>query len=255
MSKLKQFQKSLSKHKPDLLIGVAIVSTIGAPILAIKATPKALQAIEAKKEEQQADKLTPMDTVKTCWTYYIPTATACVTSIACLIASNTEYAKRTATLAAAYKLSETALTEYQEAVLKTIGEKEEKAVREQVSQTQVEQNPIRNNEVFSTGDGYGCVTILEPISKRYFKSSEAAVRNAASVLNVQMSHDMFGYVSLSDFYDEIGLDRTDISDSIGWNVTKGFIDIDLPLARDPDGRPCFAIYYNNRPTWDYDKFK
>lgn len=255
MSKLKQFQKSLSKHKPDLLIGVAIVSTIGAPILAIKATPKALQAIEAKKEEQQVDKLTPMDTVKTCWTYYIPTATACVTSIACLIASNTEYAKRTATLAAAYKLSETALTEYQEAVLKTIGEKEEKAVREQVSQTRVEQNPVSNSEVYSTGDGYGCVTIFEPNSNRYFKSNEAAVRNAASVLNMQMSHDMFGYVSLSDFYDEIGLSHTDISDDIGWNVEKGMIDIDFHLTRDPEGRPCFAIYYNNRPTWDYDKFK
>lgn len=251
MSKLKQLQKTLAKHSPDILIGVAITSIVGAPILAVQATPKALQAIEVEKEKKQVDKLAPMDTVKTCWQYYIPTAAACVTSVACLLASNTVYAKRTAALTAAYKLSETALTEYQAAVRKTIGEKEEKVVREQVSQTRVEQNPVSKNEIFVTGAGD--TQFLEPVSNRYFKADIEQVKKVENMLNKRMLHDMFGYISLSDFYDEIGLSHTDISDDIGWNLDKGMIDIEFHPVMGDNGRPCLALYYNNAPKWGYDK--
>lgn len=246
-------RSSASKHAPELLMGFGIGCSIASTFLAVKATPKALQAIEVEKREKNVDKLTPVDTVKATWKYYVPAAVVGVSSVVCLLEASSIHAKRTAVLTAAYQLSETALSEYKDAVIKTIGEKEEKAVREQVSETRMEQNPPSKSEVFGTGNGYDI--ILEPTSQRYIKSSEAAIRDAVSRLNIQMSHDMFGYVSLNDFYDEIGLTHTDIGDNLGWNAEKGVIEIDFHLSRDPDGKPCSALYFDTPPTWGYDKFR
>ena len=249
----KQAQSLTSKYAPEILTGFGIGFSISTTILAVKATPKALQSIEKEKETRRVDKLTPIDTVKVAWKHYIPAAVVGVSSVVCLMEASSVNAKRMAALTAAYQLSENALVEYKDAVIKTIGEKEEKAVREQVSETRVAQNPPSNSEVFATGKGYD--VILEPTSQRYIKSSEAEIRDAVSRLNIQMSHDMFGYVSLNDFYDEIGLSHTDIGDNVGWNTEKGVIEIDFHLARDPDGKPCSALYFDTPPTWGFDKFR
>lgn len=249
----KHLRLTASKHAPELLMGFGIGCSVASTFLAVKATPKALQAIEDEKREKNADKLTTVDTVKVTWKYYIPAAVVGISSVVCLLEASSVHAKRTAALTAACQLSETALAEYKDAVIKTIGEKEEKAVREQVSETRVEQNPPSKSEVFATGKGYDI--ILEPTSQRYIKSSEAEIRDAVSRLNIQMSHDMFGYVSLNDFYDEIGLTHTDIGDNVGWNTDKGIIEIDFHLARDPDGKPCSALYFDTPPTWGFDKFR
>lgn len=248
----KQVQAGVVKHSPQILIGLGIAGSATATVLAVRATPKALALIEEERKSKNVEKLTPLEVIKATWKCYIPAAITETASIACLIGANSVNEKRAAALTAAYKLSETALTEYRDAVVKHIGESEEKEVREQVSQTRVEQTPVNTCAVVPTGTG---VTILEPVSKRYFKSTEEEVKRIENMLNKQMIHDMFGYASLSDFYDEIGLERTDISDSIGWNVEKGLIDIEFHLARDPEGKPCFALYYNVPPTWDFTKFK
>lgn len=241
---------SLSKHSPEILTGIGIAGMITTTVLAVKATPKALDLIEQKKEELEVDKLTPVEVVKTCWKPYTPAAVTCVFSVACLIGANSVNAKRNAALATAYKISETALTEYREKVLDIGGEEQVKEVRDKISKKQIEETPVSTNEVIITKGETLC---LDPLSKRYFKSDIERIKKAENELNKQMIHDMFGYVSVNEFYDEIGLDHTDIGDDLGWNVNN-LIDIDFSAQIADNGEPCVVLNYRVAPRYDFSRF-
>lgn len=248
---LKRAQAVTSKHSPEILTGIGFAGMVTTTVLAVKATPKALANIEEEKRAKHTDELTPAETVKVTWKCYIPAAVTCVASAGCLFGANRVSAKRTAALTAAYKISETALSEYQEAALKTVGEKKEQIIRERISQDRVEKHPVNNNEVIVTGKGN--TLCLEPTSMRYFKSDIDTIKRVENLLNKQMLHDLGGSISLNDFYDEIGLDHTDVGDAIGWNANKGLIDIDFHSKIAEDGTPCIVLYYVTTPEYGYDK--
>lgn len=245
----KDVSVSLSKHSPEILTGIGIAGMLTTTVLAVKATPKALDLIERKKEELEVDDLKPIDVVKTCWKPYTPAAVTCVFSAACLIGANSVNAKRNAALATAYKISETALTEYREKVLDIGGEEQVKEVQEKIAKKQVEEKPVSTSEVIITKGETLC---LDPLSKRYFKSDIERIKKAENELNKQMIHDMFGYVSVNEFYDEIGLDHTDIGDDLGWNVNE-LIDIDFSAQIADNGEPCVVLNYRVAPRYDFSR--
>lgn len=244
----KTAQAAVSKHSPEILTGIGIAGMITTTILAVKATPKALKSIEEKKEEEQVEKLTPKETVKATWKHYIPAAVTGITSTACLIGGSHVSLRRNAALATAYKISETAMTEYREQVVETIGEKKEQAVREKVNQKQIEKVDPVKNEIYVTGEGESLC--LDPLSKRLFKSDIDIIRKAENRLNKQMLHDICGSASLNDFYDEIGIDRTDVGEVLGWN-TDHLIDLDITPGMSANGKPCLVIGHHNAPKYDY----
>lgn len=240
---------ALDKHAPELLMGFGIAGMFATTVFAVKATPKALELIEEAKEEKQ-DELTPVETVKAAWKPYIPTAVMFTMSAACLVGSNTVSARRTAALAAAYQISETALNEYREKVVETIGEKKEQVVREKVAQDQLDKNPISKNEIYVTGKGN--TVFWDYTSKRYFKFDLDKLRKIENQLNKQLIHDICGCVSLNDLYDEIGLDRLPFGDDMGWN-TDELIDFDIYPGMTDDEEPCFVLSHHNPPKYGYDK--
>lgn len=243
------------KHSPEILTGVGIAGMITTTILAVKATPHALELVNEKHDELYPDDvdneiaISPVDVVKSCWKCYISAAITGVTSTACLIGAVSVSSRRTAALAAAYHLSESTLSEYKDKVIQTFGEKKEKTVREKVSEERVEKNPLTKNEVVITEKGE--TLFMEPLSKRYFKSDIELIRRAENRLNKQILTDITGYVSLNEFYDEIGLDRTDLGDDLGWN-TGHTIDLDFDLIRTEDDKALWVIYYLNAPKYKFD---
>ena len=118
----------LKKHSPEILTGIGIAGLFVTPVLAVKATPKALALIEEEKNKKWVDKLTPMETVKATWKCYIPAASSAVTSAVCIVGANTVHARRIAALTTAYTMSESTFREYKQKVLETIGEKKEDCV-------------------------------------------------------------------------------------------------------------------------------
>ena len=238
----------VSKRSPEILTGIGIAGMISTAVLAVKATPKAMELIEEKKREEWLDKLSPVEIVKVAWKPYIPAIVTCVTSTACLIGASSVSAKRNAALATAYKLSETALTEYREKVIETIGEKKERTVRDKVAEERVKKNPVSKNEVIITGNGK--TLCFDPISGRYFMCSIETIKRAENTLNKQMLHDISGYVSLNEFYDEIGLDHTSVGDDLGWN-TDQIIDIDFSSQLNDNGEPSVVLDYLVAPKYDF----
>ena len=244
---------TLSRHAPEILIGMGITGMVTTTVLAVKATPKALQLMDMRKEELETDTLTPAETIKTTWKCYIPAAITGATSIACLIGSASVSARRHAALATAYKLSETAFTEYKEKVVETIGEKKERTVRDKVSEEQVKKNPISRTEVIVTGKGQ--TLCFDPLSSRYFYSDLDKINRAVNKLNRDIIASPFDQgVSVNDFYDEIGLPPTITGDNLGWKLDY-MIDI-YPSAQiaeegsEHEGEPCLVLNFTNPPRYE-----
>ena len=248
---IKTIRSGLAKHSPAILTALGITGMIGTTVLAVKATPKALDLIENKKEELDKDKLTVVETVKATWKCYAPAAVTCVTSAACLIGASSVHTKRNAALATAYKLSESALIEYRDKVVETIGEKKEQSVRDAIAKDHVEKNPVTNNEVIITDRGY--TLCYDELSGRYFYSDIEKIKKAAYELNRQMLNDM--YVSLNELYYELGLEGTKLGEQMGWNVDRGLIDLKFSATVSADDRPCIVLDYRVPPMYDYQNMR
>ena len=248
---VKSAKEVITVHSPEILTGIGIAGMITTSVLAVKATPKALGLIEAKKHEEHLDDLTPAEVVKTTWKCYIPAAVTGAASIACLVGASSVHVRRNAALATAYKLSETALTEYREKVVETLGEKKEKAVREKVNEERLTKNPVSENTIIITEKG--STVCYDAISGRYFKSDKDKIQRAVNELNRGMMTDIVGYVSLNEFYDELGLDHIAVGDDLGWNIDIGLIDIDFGSHLMGDGTPCLVMDYCVVPRYNYSK--
>ena len=68
---------SVSKHSPEILMGMGIAGMITTTVIAVKATPKALRLLEEKKHELEVETLAPVEVVKTTWKCYVPAAVSC----------------------------------------------------------------------------------------------------------------------------------------------------------------------------------
>lgn len=259
LSKLaRDVRVTVSKHSPEILLGIGIAGMITTTVLAVRATPKALRLIEEKKHKLEVDKLTPAETVKTAWKCYIPAAVSGAASVAMLIGSNSVNVKRNAALATAYKLSESAFAQYRDKVVETVGEKKEKVVRDKVSEEQIKNHPVNKTEIFYAGNGQ--TLFFEPLSHRYFYSTIEKIRRAENEINHRILTDPFDDgVTVNDFYDEIGLPPNETGDMLGWNLNIGMVDIYLSYqggekGSEHEGEPCAVINYTNPPSYDTKRY-
>ena len=242
---------SAKKHSPEILLAIGIGSGITAAVLAVKATPKALQMIDETKKEESKEELTPLETVKVAWKPYVPAVATGAFSIACLISANSVHSKRNAALATAYQLSTTAFNEYREKVVETIGEKKEKVVHDNIAKERIEKNPPSESTVIITGKGK--TLCYDAHSCRYFESDMDRIRRAINELNYRMTAGMEMSISLNEFYDAIGLPMTPIGDELGWRVDEGLIDIHFSSQITEDDRPAIVLEYLTPPVYGFNK--
>ena len=244
-------KSSMVKHSPEILLGVGIAGMFTTTIMAVKATPKAMALVEEEKlrrfKETDDDSMTKVEIVKTCWKCYAPSVIIAAVSTACLIGSRSVGARRMAALTAAYQISESALSDYREKVVETIGEKKEKQVRDKVAKEKLEQNPASQSEIIVTNRG--TTLCFDPLSGRHFTSDQDRIKRAENALNKRLLHDISGYVSLNEFYDEIGLDHIAVGDSIGW-TTEALLDISFSAQLSDKGEPELVIDFVNLPKYD-----
>lgn len=263
-------KKFLSKRSPEILTGVGIAGMVSTVVLAVRATPKALEIIDKEKMsredqyqlhvEQLPDnaviespaELTKLEIVKLAWKPYIPAVVTGVASIACLIGANSVHVRRHAALYSAYQISTTALKDYKEKVVETIGEKKEKTVREKVAKKQVEENPVSNAQIIMTGKGN--TLMYDTHSDRYFRSDIDKIRNAVLTLNERMINGSEMYISLNEFYDEIGLKHTDSGDLLGWRIDRGKLFVTFSAVVTEDNEACIVIDHLTPPEYGFDQY-
>ena len=252
----KNMQHTLGKYSPQILTGIGVAGMITTVVLAVKATPKALELIEDRKEELDAGKLTVVDTVKAAWKPYVPAAVTGVLSTVCIIGGNAVGTRRTAALAAAYKISETALHEYKDAIVETVGEEKAEEVKEKVAQNKLDKNPVVEKQIIVTNKG--TFLCYDSLSGRYFQSDIETIRKAQNDINDYLFSE--DYASLNMFYDFLGLEHTRLGAELGWKIDSGTLQIefDSTLASDKSqgiapGTPCLVLDYNVAPKYEFDK--
>ena len=246
----KSIKGVLERHAPEILTGIGVAGMVTSTVLAVKATPKAYRLVNDRKDELEVEKLPVTELVKTTWKCYIPAVVTCGASIACLVGASSVNFKRNAALATAYKLSEAALSEYKDAVIETIGEKQEQSVRDKVAEERLKKNPVSKSEVIVTGNG--TTLCYDPVGNSYFKSSIQQIESAKNTSNARMLSET--YVSLNDFFDDLGIGPTKLGDDLGWDIYKdGLVEIAFSSQLAEDGTPCLVMDYSIAPRYEYYK--
>lgn len=251
----KNVKMAVSNHSPEILTGIGIAGMITTTILAVRATPKALELIDDKKNElgmYPTEKLHPIEVVKTTWKCYLPATITGATSVACLIGASSVNSRRNAALATAYNLSASALTEYKSKVIETIGEKKEQLIRDKVAEERISKEPVNQSAIIVSGNGN--TRCFDTITKRRFVSDIESINKIVNELNRRMINGE-DYISLNEFYYELGLDGSSIGDELGWNVSTGLIELDFSAQLDTDGTPCIVIDYTVAPKRGFNSWR
>ncbi len=243
----KQFAKN---HSSEIMTALGIGSMVVAVGSAITSTPKAIANAE-QAEKEKGEPLTKVEVVKATWKCYIPTAVSFAVGTGCLIKANSINTGRVAMWAGACKLSETKLSDLQDAITETVGEEKAQEIKEKASEKHVERvkSPQPNTYIL----GNGLVWCKDPLSNQEFMCDRETIRAAENRAMWRINH--FDYVSLNDFYSEIdapGLERTDIGDMVGWNHDNP-IDISFSGDINAKGIPLLTIDYLVSPKQDFDK--
>lgn len=258
---LRRFGQTLKDNSPSILSAVAAAGVVGTAILAIKATPLALEALrEARNDKvvepvtinnhEDTQELTVKEVVAATWRIYIPTVIVGAATCACIFGSSSISNRKNAAMLGAYTLVDTAFREYKDKVIEQIGAPKEDKVRDAVAAERIENNPVSAATVIVTGSGDQLCH--DAVSGRYFRSDIEKIRKAENEFNSQvLGGDMWG--SLNDFYTLLGLEHLAIGEVLGWNTLK-LLDIKYSSHLTDNGVPCLAIDYRTLPFTDYSKF-
>lgn len=237
------------KHSPEILTGIGIAGMITTTVMSVKATPKALQIIEEEKQKRNTLTLRKTEVVKATWKCYAPAAITGVASIGCLIGGTTIGVRRNAALVTAYNLSRTALNDYKEKVVETIGEEQEQIIREKVAQDKIKKAPEEVTEVIMNDATQSLC--YDSFGGRYFTSNLNTIEKAINELNKRMLLE--DYITLNDFYNELGLHGTELGDNFGWGLGReGYLKLCNPSSMiSEDGRPCIMVAFEVEPVSEY----
>lgn len=240
---LRAAEKFVTDNSPGILTGLGIAGTITTAVLAAKGGVAAGLWLEqndpGKLNNTKAN-------IQETWRYYIPAAVSGAATVTCIIAANHIGTRRTAAIAAAFKLSEQLTEEYKERVVKTLGVKKEETLRSELAAERMERTGGSDVILIAGSESI----FYDEMSGRFFKAEMENVRKAVNDINYKVN--TFYCAPLSDFYELIGLERTAFSDSVGWNSDE-LLDVKYAATMLKDGRPAIAISFNSIPIHGFDR--
>lgn len=247
MIDLKNAAKLLShytrKHSPEILTAIGVAGMAVSVVFAVTATPKAIKLIEKEKEEAEKEYITKKEVVKTVWKCYIPAAVTFAASAACIVGASKINFERNTALATAYTLSETAMMEYKKKVVEEVGTEKEATIQTKATSEKIEGTPSVVNQMFVSGGSD--VRCYDELSNSYFFTTVDKLDKAVNELNRRMRDE--NYISLNDFYYEIGIEPNGLGDMLGWNIDDGYIKLQYTAHLDKSGNPCLAFTHITRP--------
>lgn len=231
------------KRSPEILTAIGVAGMAMSVVFAITATPKALQHIEKEKDEKKTDDLSKTEIVKATWKCYVPAAVTFAASTACIVGASKINFERNAALATAYTLSETAMMEYKKKVIEEVGKEKENDIQTKATSEKIEGSPSVINQMFVSGGSD--VRCYDELSNTYFLTTVDKLDKAVNELNRRMRDE--NYISLNDFYYEVGIEPNGLGDMLGWNIDDGYIKLQYTAHLDKSGNPCLAFTHITRP--------
>lgn len=253
-------------HKTELLLGASAVSFTSAVILAVKATPEALDNILAKENEVMSDPeevekrlghrsespfkldLTFGEAFSSCWKQYIPAAVGVGVGIGCMVCSGMLYSKKIAAIGAAYALSEQAVSTYQNAIADAGNDVAEK-VRDKIAENKLSEVPVPDKKDIPVSEGSGMTLCFDPMIGKYYYSDYETHRSIINDVNEMIVAE--GEASWAEYYEMLQhyiptFEVPKFSEDFIW---KEQMRLDPSSSLAPDGKPCLVIEFANHPEY------
>lgn len=246
-SLMKRLEKVAVDNSPAILTAIGVAGALTTAYLAGNASFKAARLLQPM-EFVDPPAMTK-DKVRLVWRLYLPAAFSASLTVVAVVSANRIGTRRAAALAAAYAVGERAFEEYKSKVIEKLGEKKERALRDEIAQQRVDRDPVSNHAVLVTGKSVLC---YEAYTGRYFPCDMETLRKAQNDINHQVIHD--SYASLSDLYDLIGLEHTSNSEEVGWNLDK-LLEMDFSAVISDGGQPCIHIEFAVAPVRHYNRLQ
>lgn len=247
LTNVKRFTKS---NLSSLMIGGGIVAMGSSVVLAVKATPLALDRLDDKAEQEMCEPcdLTAKERISACWKVYTPAATAFIMGAGMIVGGHVVQLRKTAAIASAAALTERAFQEYRRVAMEQLGDTGNQAVRERLAERKAANvKDLSMNDADIPLEGMADVRCLEPISGRVFSSTQSKIEKAINDANAQLLED--GNLSLNDLNDQLGLDHIPPGDEIGWNYYRDkLLDVHFTARLASGGFPLLVMDYSVYPT-------
>lgn len=236
------------RHGSEIAIGFGVAGLLSTTVMAVAATPKVMRLLDERKEELEVDELPASEILKTAWKPYVPAAATAVASVSCIICGTKSSLRKRAAIVTAYQATRNAYSDYRAEVVNTLGEKKEKQLRDAVAKKNLQDAEVADRTVVVTSSGKS--KCYDAYNDRYFESSIEAIKKAENRLYRDIMHDINGFASLNDFYDEIGLSHVKSGNLVGWNVNTP-IEISFSAQLADDDTPVIVMNFLPEPIPDY----
>ena len=243
----KATSKFVAKHIGDICIGGGVIALVSAVVCCAKDTPKAEKRVK-EAEEKKGEPLTKVEKVKAAAPAYIPTISATFTGVALVATGHFVINKRLSAALFSLAASERAYADFTEKTKEVVGERKANDIMEAVAEKRASELP---KEVYESDDipGLGDTLILDTYSNILFRSNMQKITEAVGTFNDGLYSEMSkSYGELLELY---GVERSEISDAVGWNINNGHISIRPGASLLPNGKPVITISYWIEPSSDY----
>lgn len=251
---LNRATRTLKQQSPTILSCIGAAGVIATAVLAVRATPKALDLIAVasyEKSKETDDPITTVETIKAAWKPYIPAVAVGMATIICIFSANVLNKRQQATLISAYALLDQTYKEYRSKAIEMFGQEMDEQIQKEIAKDHYEGSDVE------AGQANGKVLFYEPHYGKFFERTMLEVRDAEYQLNRKLKK--WGAVSLNDFFEFLDLPKIDSGDTIGWAeelvcdyYSPSWVDFEHELVTMDDGMECYIINMSVNPALDFD---
>ncbi len=252
--------KYLKKKAPTILSCLSTAGVVVTSVMAVKATPKALELIE-KAEKEKGEKLSKWEKVQVAAPKYIPAVLIGATTMVCIFGANILNQHQQASIASAYAFLDQSYRNYRRKVVELYGEETHNEIVNAIAIENAEKVYINASYLGMNCSGYLEEDFSQPIlfydefSNRYFEKSIEEVMMAEYHLN--RNYILACGISVNEFYEFLGLEPMESGDILGWiPEDEGcyWIDFNHRKVELEDGLECYVIEMAWEPSMDYSEY-
>ena len=229
----------IRRRSPEILTGIGVAGMGVSVIFAVRATPKAVKAIEEIPKEEQK----PLTVVKKTWKYYVPAAVSFVVGASCVISATCTNYHIKAALAAACSVTENTMKDYKGAVKEVVGDRTEEKIEERAKVRAAERHEFQDGKTYELTGTESAV--FDPWTGKDFPYDIDKLKRAIEDISYRLQTER--YLTLNDFYDQAELPLIKGGGVLGWVAEKGPIrpNFSSTLVND---RPCLVLGFSRNPS-------
>lgn len=271
-NKVTQFLEKVNvktrENSPAILAGVAVLGVLATVYSAWKAAPKAEEVLKkhredmatVKKGDTKAKTAVYEETVKELVPIVLPTIISAGGTCAAIIGSQSMNARRIAALNAVATLSNGMVKDLNEQMIKSVGPKKAKEVKDAVFEKKVKEEhgddiPVRD-EKMRKKSLYWC---RDYYTGNLIQTNAMIINQAITDVSSRIGSEM--YMSLGEFWQALekfgssgmeNLFRSPMKDEFGWSVddlNQGRLDISYRSVLDDDDSPILALEYSVKSNY------